>query len=95
MRFLGLCVTVFRIENSGLLTIFAAVLLVAVAVLAVFLQVTATATWTGVDFLFDYHRYSLIETFCLNHYPHFQLIHAILSITSTQGARKSADPHIR
>jgi len=68
MLFLGFCITVFRIENTGFMTVFTKVLLVPVAVLAIFLQVAATATATGVDFLFNYHRYSLTEAFRLNHY---------------------------
>lgn len=59
MLSLSFCVTVFRIENTRFLTVFAEELLVPVAVLAVFLQVTATATTTCVDFLFDYHTDSL------------------------------------
>jgi len=69
MLFLGFCVTVFRIENTGFLTVFTEVLLVPVAVLAVFLQVNTTAATTCIDFLFDYHKHSLTKEFSLNHYP--------------------------
>ncbi|GAB4432498.1 MAG: hypothetical protein Kow002_20400 [Anaerolineales bacterium] len=59
MLFLRFRVTVFRIENTRFLAVFAEILLIAVAILAIFLQVITTATSTCVDFLFDYHNYSL------------------------------------
>jgi len=69
MLFLGFCVTVSRIENTGFLTVFAEVLLATIAVLAIFLQVAAATTAAGVDILFDYHNHSLVEAFSLNHHP--------------------------
>jgi len=66
--FLRFSIAILRIQNTGFLAVFAEILLVTITVLAVFLQVAATATATCVDFLFDYHRHSLIETFSLNHY---------------------------
>ena len=59
MFFFRFCVTILRIENAGFLAIFAKILLVAVAVLAIFLQVTTATTATLVDFLFNDHAYSL------------------------------------
>ena len=75
MFFLGFGVTVFWIENTRFLAIFAQILLVAIAILTIFDQIVATATTASVDFFFDYHDYSLLETFSLSHYPENFIFH--------------------
>ncbi len=50
----GLPYNYFRLKNTRFL--------------AIFDQVTTATTSTSVDFLFDHHIDSLLETFTLNHY---------------------------
>ena len=82
MFFLRFGVTVFWIENTRLFAIFAQILLVTITVLTIFDQIVATATTASVDFFFDYHDYSLLETFSLSHYEFFvaQILTTLFSL---------------